>query len=104
MSWGWHDMVGSAGALIIVISYLGLQSGRLNTRQPRYSLFNALGAGLILLSLTQQFNLSAFLIEFFWLLISLYGFSRAIRLRAARLRLLRMKVRRYRARRLKNHS
>jgi hypothetical protein len=33
------------------------------------------GAGLVLISLFGEFNLSAFLVEFFWLIISLYGLA-----------------------------
>jgi hypothetical protein len=37
-----------------------------------------LGASLILYSLTVDFNLSAFLIEAFWLLISCLGMARVL--------------------------
>ena len=40
------------------------------------SILIGLGAGLILVSLARDFNLSAFLIELVWLLISLYGLAR----------------------------
>ena len=53
--------------------YLSLQTDRISSRSLIYSLLNALGAFLILISLYFQFNLSAFIIEFFWLMISLYG-------------------------------
>jgi hypothetical protein len=36
-------------------------------------LLNALGAFLIMVSLVFNFNLSAFLMEFFWFVISLLG-------------------------------
>jgi len=44
-----------------------------------YSLLNALGASLIILSLLDNFNLSAFLMEAFWVLISLVGVVRYLR-------------------------
>jgi hypothetical protein len=41
-----------------------------------YSSLNALGASLILISLFYNFNFSAFIVEFFWLLISLFGIGK----------------------------
>lgn len=67
------DILGSIGAGLVVLSYWALQSGRIQATQALYSIANALGAGLILCSLLVEFNLSAFLIELFWLIISLYG-------------------------------
>jgi hypothetical protein len=43
-----------------------------------------LGASLILYSLTVDFNLSAFLIEAFWLLISCFGMAKVLFERARR--------------------
>ena len=53
--------------------YLALQAEKITSDSIMYSLFNALGAALILISLYFKFNLSAFVIEAFWLIISLYG-------------------------------
>jgi len=39
----------------------------------KYSCLNAIGASAVLFSLYFKFNLSAFIIELFWLLISLIG-------------------------------
>ena len=62
--------------LVILAAYLLLQLKKITSQTISYSLFNALGSLAILLSLYFQFNLSAFLIEFFWLLISLFGLGR----------------------------
>jgi hypothetical protein len=72
----WHDLLGALGAAMVVVTYALLQFGRLASTALSYSLFNALGAGLILLSLSIDFNFSAFVIEAFWLLISLAGIIR----------------------------
>ena len=77
----WPNIVGSLGALLIVAAYLLLQTGRLAVESLRYSLVNALGAAGILISLVYEFNLGAFVIELFWLLISLYGIYRGMKLR-----------------------
>ncbi len=79
----WHDLIGSAGAAMIVVSYALLQLERISSAALSYSLLNAAGAGLILVSLTVDFNLAAFLIEAFWLLISFIGIVRYARRRSA---------------------
>ena len=71
------------GAALIVATYFLLQTGRIEASSLAYSVANGAGAAAILFSLFFEFNLSAFAIEFFWLLISLYGVSRALRERAA---------------------
>ena len=68
-----HDVIGVSGAAMIVIAYALLQLERLSSESLAYSVANALGAALILASLTVEFNLAAFTIEAFWLIISLFG-------------------------------
>ena len=75
----WHDVVGTLGVSILLATYLALQLKRIDSADLSYSIWNGLGAALILVSLTQSFNLSAFLIESSWLLISLIGVVTAIR-------------------------
>ena len=74
------------GAGLIVVAYFLLQTGRLEARSLAYSVVNGLGAAAILFSLFFAFNLSAFAIEFFWLLISAYGVVRALQARSAEAR------------------
>lgn len=73
MDYSFYDFLGNIGVLLILVMYLSLQTDKISSRSLIYSLLNALGALLILISLYFQFNLSAFIIEFFWLMISLYG-------------------------------
>lgn len=80
-SYHWHDFVGNLGVAAIIISYLLMQIGRLDARGLLYSAVNAVGAGFVLISLVVEFNLSAFIVEFFWALISLYGIARVFRSR-----------------------
>jgi len=70
------DALGIAGVGLIVAAYLLLQTDRLHACDRRYSLANAVGAALVLVSLVHDFNLPAFLIEAFWLAISIYGLLR----------------------------
>ena len=76
MSYEWHDLVGNVGVFLILGTYLLGQLGRLDIRHPGYSGSNALAALLIIVSLLHNFNLSSFMIEIAWLLISLYGLIR----------------------------
>jgi hypothetical protein len=69
-------MAGLAGVVLIIIAYLLLQLGKLPSTAPSYSLLNAIGAFLVMVSLFFDFNLSAFLMEAFWFLISLFGLLR----------------------------
>ena len=75
----WYDFIGNIGVFMILIAYFMLQLNRINNHSLTFSLMNACGAFLILVSLYFDFNLSAFVIEFCWLLISLYCIYRRIR-------------------------
>jgi len=76
LKYGWYDLAGNIGVAMMVMAYLLLQVGKLRINDLSYSLVNALGAALVLISLLYSFNLSAFLVEGFWLLISLFGLFR----------------------------
>lgn len=73
MSYHWYDFVGNIGIILILGAYGAIQIGKLTPQMRLYSIMNAAGAALILVSLYFDFNLSAFLIEIAWLLISLYA-------------------------------
>jgi len=79
MAYAWHDLVGNAGVLMILGTYLALQTGRLDAKSVPYSALNAIGAGSITVSLLFDFNLSAFLVEAAWVAVSGYGLARAWR-------------------------
>lgn len=81
MAYHWSDLIGNLGVAMIILAYLALQLGRMDGRGMAYSLLNACGAGLILVSLYYAFNLSAFVIEVFWVAISLIGIVRSLRAR-----------------------
>jgi len=77
----WHDVVGGIGVALVLLTYLLLQAGRMQIGRPAYPALNALGSGLIVLSLLQQFNFAAFAVEAAWTAISLYGLWRVLRRR-----------------------
>ena len=70
------DLAGFIGVVMIVIAYLLLQLDKLPSSSLSYSLLNAAGALLIIISLIFKFNLSAFIVEVFWFLISLLGLTK----------------------------
>jgi hypothetical protein len=73
MQYAWYDFVGTIGTAVIIVTYILLQTERIKSSSLIYSLLNAAGATLIIVSLIFSFNFSAFMVEFFWLLISLFG-------------------------------
>lgn len=73
-----YDILGTIGVTLIVLTYVMLQIGRVRSDQLVYSVLNAVGASLILVSLYHNFNFPAFVVEFFWLLISLFGIGKYI--------------------------
>ncbi|MCZ6828249.1 MAG: hypothetical protein O7F73_01425 [Gammaproteobacteria bacterium] len=80
MTYQWYDFLGNVGVVLILTTYLLLQLERLSGTSLLYSALNAMGAALILVSLVFEFNMSAFMVELFWLLISMIGIG--IKLRA----------------------
>jgi hypothetical protein len=84
MNYGLLDFVGNVGVVVLMVTYLLLQLNRLRSDDLSYSLLNAIGAALIVLSLLVNFNLSALLMEVFWVLISFVGIYRYFRLKSAR--------------------
>ena len=83
MDYSWFDLVGNIGVLLMVIAYLLLQLEKLSSAALSYLLLNTVGAMLVMISLMFRFNLSAFLMEAFWLLISLYGLAKPLLSRRA---------------------
>jgi hypothetical protein len=73
MSFRWYDVAGTVGVAMIVVAYLLLQLRKLQSSDVSYLALNGFGAALVLLSLLFAFNLSAFVMESFWLLISVFG-------------------------------
>lgn len=85
MQYAWYDFAGNIGVALMVLGYFLLQAEKIRSSDPRYSLMNGIGALLVVVSLLYRFNLSAFLVEAFWLLISIYGLIKfAVRPRVSR--------------------
>ena len=73
MNFSAYDLFGTIGTIIIIGTYVFLQLDKIKSESLKYSLLNAVGASLIIISLVHSFNFSAFIVEFFWVLISIYG-------------------------------
>ena len=76
MNYHFYDFVGNVGVALILGSYLLVQLRKLDATGMAYTVSNGLGALLVLYSLLFDFNLSAFIIESVWVLISLVGIVR----------------------------
>jgi hypothetical protein len=70
------DIVGLVGVTIILVAYALATLGRLHPKGAPSLALNFAGASLILLSLSQTFNLSAAIVEGAWALIALVGLAR----------------------------
>jgi len=84
MSYGPLDFIGNVGVVVLMITYLMLQLNKLSSDGLAYSVLNAVGASFIVVSLLFDFNLSALLMEVFWVLISFVGIYRYFRLKSLR--------------------
>ncbi len=70
------DAIGIVGVAMVLATYFLLQSQKIDSKGFLYSFLNFLGALLIVYSLLYSWNLASFIIEFFWILISLYGLKK----------------------------
>lgn len=76
-----YDIIGLTGVAIILMTYFLLQLGKLKIEYIRYSVLNALGAFFILLSLIFDWNLASVIIEVSWMLISIFGIYKSLKMR-----------------------
>lgn len=74
-----HDLtvicrvIGVVGFSIYVVGFFGLCTGRLSSATPRYFCLVFLAASCVMVSLTVDFNLSAALIQGFYIVMSMGG-------------------------------
>lgn len=61
--------IGVLGFMTYVMNYLLLSLNVLSSSQIRFFALNILAAALVLVSLTEEFNLASALIQCFWILI-----------------------------------
>jgi hypothetical protein len=75
------DVIGIAGVIMILIAYYFLSVGKWISDSMHYQVLNFAGAWLILFSLYFHWNLSSVVIEIAWIIISVMGMVRVVRLR-----------------------
>ena len=68
-----YQWIGFFGMIFIVIAYLFLQTNKYSINSLQYQLLNLIGAILLLISLFVHFNLGSFILEIFWIIITIYG-------------------------------
>lgn len=71
-----HTFAGLLGTATMVAAYLALQLGKLHGQGYYYAGLNAVGASLILFSLSDAFNLSSAVMQVIWITISIIGIVR----------------------------
>lgn len=72
------NVIGIIGVVLVLLAYLLLQIDKLQQDSITYSALNLVGSVLILISLCYTWNLASGVIEIAWLLISLFGVSKAV--------------------------
>jgi hypothetical protein len=73
-----YDLVGFAGAAILIGAYFANQQRWLSGEDWRYPAANLAGASLIFVSLLFAWNLPSVLIEIFWAAISVWGIIKSL--------------------------
>jgi hypothetical protein len=73
------NILGLVGVTIILVTYFLLNTNKLSADNLNYQLLNFFGSWLILFSLIVNWNLASFVIEIFWILISMIGAYRILR-------------------------
>ena len=71
-----YDIIGLIGVALMLVAYGATVAGRLDVQAWPALAANFVGASLVLVSLSHDFNLSAAVIEGAWALIALAGLVR----------------------------
>ncbi len=82
-----YNLVGFAGAAVLMVTYFANQQRWLSSEDWRYPALNLAGSVLIFISLCFDWNFPSIVIEVFWAAISIWGHCRSLSGRRARSRL-----------------
>jgi predicted membrane protein len=66
-------VIGTIGMACVVFAYFAIERDWLDNKDVRLYVINLIGAILLLISLLINFNLGSFIIEIFWIIISIMG-------------------------------
>lgn len=72
ISLGAH-IIGLVGMALVVLAFYQTVSGKWDSQGESFNVVNLCGAVLLLISLCVHFNLGSFVIELFWIAISIKG-------------------------------
>lgn len=78
------DLIGFAGSFCIVAAYAYSNVTR-DMNMVLFNLMNLIGAALLTVSLTVNFNLPTMVLEIVWMGIALFGLGRALQARRKRI-------------------
>ncbi|WP_321468276.1 CBU_0592 family membrane protein [Halarcobacter sp.] len=67
------QLIGFIGMVFVVVAYFLLQTEKKKITSWTYQVLNLIGAILLLISLFVHFNLGSFIIEIFWIIITILG-------------------------------
>jgi len=70
------DAVGLIGVAMMLAAYAAAQAHWLDPLKTTSLLMNLVGSSLVMLSLSQRFNLAAFVMELAWAIVAAYGLVR----------------------------
>lgn len=73
-----YNLVGFAGAAVLMAAYFANQQRWLSSEDWRYPALNLLGAVLIFVSLCFEWNFPSVVIEVFWAAISIWGLFKSL--------------------------
>jgi predicted membrane protein len=65
--------ISMVGMACVVFAYFSVERDWLDNKDVKFYLINLIGAILLLISLLINFNLGSFVIEIFWIIISIMG-------------------------------
>ncbi len=65
-----------AGALLILVAYVGHQMSWMNSRKAGYNLLNAVGSAILAYIAFHPFQVGFVVLEVTWVFISLYALAR----------------------------
>lgn len=84
MNYSIYDFIGNIGVILLLGTYFMLQLGKIKSESLMYSILNLAASSFIWISLLVNFNLSAFIVQFAWSLISILGIFRYFYIRKSK--------------------
>ena len=68
-----------AGALLILVAYLGHQQGWMDSRKPPYNVLNTVGSAILAYIAFHPFQIGFVVLEVTWALVSVYALIKPTR-------------------------